>query len=185
MSRIPRRRLNELVSSAFLSGKSQEYSYPCIGEFKLSQLIILRIIPYAKNLYILSAITLVWIHIMCAIRENTDESNASYDARKSVKWLKSVFLGGGHALALASALATSNALGVLPSTEPVKIQEIIQASATAHKPNVKLPKQITVGNYPQWINGSISRILGLLNSCPAAIPGISKLGIQPGTAQSK
>jgi hypothetical protein len=175
MPRIPRRRLNNnsSVSSQLLQGKPQAYTFPCIGEFAFSTLLPFAVLPLASNIFILAAITLVRIHVMCSIREATDEDNATYDSRKSVKWLKSSFIGAGHALAFAAALATAAALGSLPSTNPEEIQGIIQASATAHKPNVKQPKQLTMGNYPQWINGSISRIIGLLNSCPAARSGIA------------
>lgn len=186
MSRyITRRRTSGAVSSAFLSSVKNEYSYPCIGEFAFRSLVPLQTTPRWKVIFILAACCLVWIHIMCSIRESTDEDNAEYDARYSVKFYKSGFIGGGHVIPLAAALAIVGALGVLPSLDPQKIDDQIQAAVMAYKPNVKLPKQLTASNYPQWVNGSISRIIGLLNSCPAAVASISKFGIQPGTSGQK
>jgi hypothetical protein len=53
-----------------------------------------------------------------------------------------------------------------------------------YKPNVKAPKQLNPSNVEVWVNGQISRILGLMNSCPASVAGLYNFGLSPGQSSS-
>ena len=91
--------------------------------------------------------------------------------------LREIFLADG--LVVATALAVVPALGLIDVSTPVQVENFMKACIANYRPNVKAPRQLNSSNVEVWVNGQISRILGLMNSCPASVAGLYNFGLSP------
>lgn len=96
------------------------------------------------------------------------ETNAEFEARPSVWYIKHNFFGTSDALVVATALAVVPALGLIDISCPSKVENFIKGIIANYRPNIKAPKQLNASNVEIRVNGQISSILGLINSCPAS-----------------
>jgi len=98
--------------------------------------------------------------------------------------MKRNLFGTGDTLVVAASLAVVPVLGLIDSITPVQVENFIKAPIANYRPNVKTPKQVNASNVEVWVNGQISRILGLINSCPASVAGLYNFGLTPGRNNS-
>lgn len=161
---------------------SSTVPWPSICEYPISSLAVYRDLPSYSDICVLAIVLMASLAMLSAIRENTNESNAEFDSRPSVRFIKRNFFGTPDALVVAACLAVVPALGFIQDISPTNVENFIKASIANYKPNVKAPKQLNASNVEVWVNGQISRILGLINSCPASIAGCSNFGLKNGQA---
>ena len=137
-------------------------------------------LPSYSDIVTLAIVLMVYIVMLSVIRENTSETNAEFDARPSVRYIKHYFFGTSDAVVVATALAVVPALDLIDISSPSKVDNFIKGIIANYRPNIKAPKQLNSSNVKVWVNGQISRILGLINSCPASSSGLSNFEIIPG-----
>ena len=159
-------------------------SWPSICEYPISSLAALRDIPSYSNICVLAIVVMVCLVMLCSLRENTSESNAEFDSRPYVRFIKKNVFGKTDGLVVATALAVVPVLGLIDVSTPVQVENFMKAAVANYKPNVKAPKQLNASNVEVWVNGQISRILGLMNSCPASVAGLYNFGLSPGQASN-
>nr|AOH77109.1 putative encoded protein [Dunaliella salina] len=95
--------------------------WPSICESPIASLSVYRDLPSYKDICILALVLMVCLVMLCALRENTSESNAEFDSRPFVRFIKRKFFGTSDALVVAAALAVVSALGLIDISSPVKI----------------------------------------------------------------
>ena len=107
---------------------------------------------------------MVSLVVLCALRENTSESNGEFASRPFVRFMKRNLFGTGDTLVVAASLAVVPVLGLIDSITPVQVENFIKAPIANYRPNVKTPKQVNASNVEVWVNGQISRILATFNN---------------------
>lgn len=167
-------------SSLIASRPGPSVPWPSICEYPISSLAVYRDLPSYGDICMLALIVMLSLVTLCAVRENTDQSNAEFDSRPFVRFIKRRIFGTEYALVVAASLATVPVLGLIDISSPSKVENFIRAAIINYRPNVKAPRQLNASNTEVWVNGQISRILGLINSCPASINGLSNFGLSPG-----
>ena len=180
-------RTSSPFSSSLVSARApgtSSVSWPSICEYPISSLAALRDIPSYKNICVLAIVVMVCLVMLCSLRENTSESNAEFDSRPYVRFIKKNVFGTSDGLVVATALAVVPVLGLIDVSTPVQVENFMKAAVANYKPNVKAPKQLNASNVEVWVNGQISRILGLMNSCPASVAGLYNFGLSPGQASN-
>jgi len=183
---IPTSRISSFFSSSLVSSRvprgATQVPWPSICEYSVNSLAVLRDLPSYPSICLLSIsiIVMVCLVMLCALRENTSESNAEFDSRPFVRFIKKNIFGSSDGLVVATALAVVQALGFIDVSTPVQVENFMKAAIANYRPNVKAPKQLNASNVEVWVNGQISRILGLMNSCPASVAGLYNFGLSPG-----
>jgi len=182
--RLPSSRVTSPYSASLVSAKSPRglatVTWPSICEYPISSLAVLKDLPIYSSIALLSIIVMTCLVMLCALRENSSESNAEYDSRPFVRFIKKNVFGSSDGLVVATCLAVVPALGLIDVSTPIQVENFIKAAISNYKPNVKAPKQLNPSNVEVWVNGQISRILGLMNSCPASVAGLYNFGLTPG-----
>lgn len=74
---------------------------------------------------------------LCALRENTTESNAEFDKRPSVRFIKRNLFGTGDTLVVAAALAVVSVLSIIDTSTPVQVENFIKVAIANYRPNIK------------------------------------------------
>lgn len=182
--RLPSSRVTSPYSASLVSAKSPRglatVTWPSICEYPISSLAVLKDLPIYSSIALLSIIVMTCLVMLCALRENSSESNAEYDSRPFVRFIKKNVFGSSDGLVVATCSAVVPALGLIDVSTPIQVENFIKAAISNYKPNVKAPKQLNPSNVEVWVNGQISRILGLMNSCPASVAGLYNFGLTPG-----
>jgi len=172
-----------LVGPGFPKGRTN-IPWPSISEYPIVSLAVLKDLPSYFNICLLAIIVMISLVVLCAMRENTTESNAEFDNRPFVRYMKRNLFGTGDTLVVAASLAVVPVLGIIDTSTPVQVENFIKAAISNYRPNIKAPKQVNASNVDVWVNGQISRILGLINSCPASVAGLYNFGLTPGRSSS-
>jgi len=182
--RSPSTRITSPFSASLVSARSPRglstVTWPSICEYPISSLAVLKDLPSYSSIALLSIIVMTCLVMLCALRENSSESNAEFDSRPFVRFIKKNVFGSSDGLVVATCLAVVPALGLIDVSTPIQVENFIKAAISNYKPNVKAPKQLNPSNVEVWVNGQISRILGLMNSCPASVAGLYNFGLTPG-----
>ena len=91
-------RISSPFSSSLVSARapgSVSVSWPSICEYPIASLAVYRAgsLPSYPSIATLSIVVMISLVMLCALRANTSESNAEFDARPFVRYIKRNILG--------------------------------------------------------------------------------------------
>lgn len=141
-----------------------------IRGYDLSCVKILSIIESYKNIINLSALTMVTVIMLCQFRSlRPSVSSARLDRSPSFKTYKKriIVKHPGKALALSLACAIPEVNIYLP-TDPVDLEPWMIDIMQCHMGNERILSAATEDNASDFIAGHMSRIIGILQSCPSS-----------------
>jgi hypothetical protein len=144
-----------------------------IKNYNLSSLDGLESIDSFENVTQLAAAAMVMIALLCQLRCLRPDGNASkLDQLPSFRFYKKKITLGTPGQALATGLASSldEAIVLLPD-DPKELESFMIAVLDCYSGNEKFIEKASSSNLAEFIAGHMSRILGIINSCPSANMG--------------
>lgn len=148
-----------------------------IKSYDLSGLDNLQPITSFNNIVELTAAAMVCTVLLCQLRALRPDGNASkLDQLPSFRFYKKKISLGSPGQALAMGLATSvdGAIVLLPD-DPAELESFMMSVLDCYAGNEKFIEKPSANNLAEFITGHMSRILGILNSCPSANMGVFNL----------
>lgn len=172
-----RRRVTMLTQIYGVSNSAKD-TFPKLGEYDFSSLQLIKDVEDAHVIMTASRNTIFYMALLGSIRDHYTGTNNEFDRLESVKFYKKQYLKTNEVVLVASALAILSVIDYLPDGDnPQAVVEQIVAAAEAYNPSAKAPKAPSQKNVYNYVNGRISRILGLLNSCPSSVAGLKSFGV--------
>jgi len=167
---LPSSSIGRTVSSRKILPKTANNNKLSIKEYNLNSINDLSQIENYSNIIELVCICMVTVVMLCQFRSLRPAGNSSkLDQLPSFKYYKRkvVMDYAGQALALAVASSLPDAVVNLPS-DPNELERWLLAVLDSYTGNEKLVKNCMENTVTDYVCGHMSRILGLMNSCPAA-----------------
>lgn len=139
-----------------------------IGEFPLSSLLVFRELESYPSVVMAACGLAVTLGILIQIRSLRNDAPPSLvDRLPSYRFYKARFLKGAYTQGVVTCLAMYRILPFLdsdPNYLDSYLYTSIDSSSVTNAPFIEKP---TSQNYDMYLHGAISRMTGLLNSCPA------------------
>lgn len=145
-----------------------------IKAYDLSAFDQLEPISSFDNITQLSAAAMVSVALLCQLRALRPDGNASkLDQLPSFRFYKKkISLGSpGQALAMGLAVSVEDAIVLLPD-DPQDLESFMISLMECYSGNEKFVEKVSSNNLSEFLTGHMSRILGIINSCPSANMGV-------------
>jgi hypothetical protein len=145
-----------------------------IKSYDLSTIDNLQPIQSFDNIAELSAAAMVAVALLCQLRSLRPDGNASkLDQLPSFRFYKKkISLGSsGQALAMALAVSVEDAIVLMPDN-PDELEGFMISLLECYSGNEKFIEKVSSNNLSEFLTGHMSRILGIINSCPSANMGV-------------
>ena len=159
-------------NSAALGGKR----HLSIGEFSLADLKALSQVENFRGIVLLTGVLFVIVVLMVQIRSlRSSEPPAFVDRSPSYKFYKARFLRSPETLSVVVSLGICQILPFMdcdPSVLQTSIYQNIDCGAGGNARFIERPNS---QNFTAYFHGVVSRLLGLLNSCPATNASVFNL----------
>lgn len=148
-----------------------------IKDFKFDEIKKFYFLNNYENICILITITIIVILILCQLRSlKPDVSASKLDQSDAFRYYKRkiILKDPGKSMALLISASLPEVFVYLPETEE-KMEQWLQDVFYTYTGNERRVETIHEGNPIEFIHGTMARILGMVNSCPAS--NMSSFGV--------
>lgn len=165
-------------SSKAIFDKAKTNDKLCIKTYDMSTIPCLSQLDSFLNICKLCVSCFVGIAMLCQLRAlRPDGNSANMDRLPSFKYYKKNLLleDAGQALAIALAACLPEVIIHFPDN-PMECEIMLISILDSFQGNEKFIEKVSESNLAEYIWGHCARILGIINSCPAANMGAFNIG---------